>query len=95
MEGRERKLDGAAEKVGRICAHLSTCLPFYYERLLKLANSLQHKTIHSFLSILFESGLQSYLCVLTSMKRETLQRHKEVALVYEEGIFEVEAISNM
>jgi hypothetical protein len=29
------------------------------------------------------------------MKRETLQRHKEVALVYEEGIFEVEAISNM
>jgi hypothetical protein len=39
VEGRERKLDGAPEKVGRIHAHLSACLPFYYERLLKLANS--------------------------------------------------------
>ncbi len=29
------------------------------------------------------------------MKRETLQQHKEVALVCEEGIFEVEAISNL
>jgi hypothetical protein len=29
------------------------------------------------------------------MKRETLQHHKEIALVCEEGIFEVEAISNL
>jgi hypothetical protein len=29
------------------------------------------------------------------MKRETLKQHKEVALVYEEGIFEIEAISNL
>ncbi len=29
------------------------------------------------------------------MKKETLQQHKETTLVCEEGIFEVEAISNM
>ncbi len=33
--------------------------------------------------------------VIAGMKRETLQHHKEVALVCEEGIFEVEAISNL
>jgi len=45
----------------------------YYERLLKLANSLQHKTTNSFLIIIFRFELQPYLCVVTtSMKRETL-----------------------
>jgi hypothetical protein len=45
----------------------------YYERLLKLANSLQHKTIDSFLTIVFRSGLQPYLHVAAvSMKRKTL-----------------------
>ncbi len=29
------------------------------------------------------------------MKRKTLQQHKEVALVCEEGIFKVEVISNL
>jgi hypothetical protein len=29
------------------------------------------------------------------MRRETLQQHKEAILVYEEGIFEVKAISNL
>jgi hypothetical protein len=29
------------------------------------------------------------------MKRKTLQQHKEVALVCEEGIFKVKAISNL
>jgi hypothetical protein len=29
------------------------------------------------------------------MKKETLQQHKEAALVCEEGIFETEAISNL
>jgi hypothetical protein len=45
----------------------------YYERLLKLANSL-HKTINSFLTTVFKYGLQPYLRVTTiGMKRETLQ----------------------
>jgi hypothetical protein len=68
----------------------------YYERLLKLVNSLQHKTINIFLTIAFRFGIQPYLCVsTTSMKKETLQQHKEVALVCEEGIFEIEVIKNM
>jgi hypothetical protein len=45
----------------------------YYERLLKLANNLQHRTIDSFLNIVFRSKLQSYLCVATiGMKKKTL-----------------------
>jgi hypothetical protein len=68
----------------------------YYERLLKLANGLQHKTINSFLTIIFKFGLQPYLCVATtSMKRKTPQQHKEVALVCEEGISKVEVVSNL
>jgi hypothetical protein len=67
----------------------------YYERLLKLANSLKHKTTNNFLTTIFRSGLQPYLHVaITSMKRKTLQQHKEATLVCEEGIFEVEVISN-
>ncbi len=53
----------------------------YYERLLKLAYSFQHKTINSFLVVVFKSGLQSYLCVATSMKKKTLHQHKEATLV--------------
>jgi hypothetical protein len=46
----------------------------YYERLLKLANSLQHKTTNSFLTIVFKFGLQLYLHVaIASMKKERLQ----------------------
>ncbi len=68
----------------------------YYERLLKLANSLQHKTTNSFLTIVFNPKLQPYLCVITTcMKRETLQQHKEITLVCEKGIYEVKTISNM
>ncbi len=45
----------------------------YYERLLKLANSLQHTTTNNFLTIVFRSRLQPYLHVtIASMKRETL-----------------------
>jgi len=29
------------------------------------------------------------------MKRKTLQQHKEATLVFEEGIYEIEAINNM
>jgi hypothetical protein len=62
---------------------------------MKLANSLQHKTINSFLIIVFKFEVQPYTHVpTTSMKKETLQQRKEVVLVCEEGIFEVEAISN-
>jgi hypothetical protein len=68
----------------------------YYEKLLKLATNLQHRTIDSFLTIAFIFGLQPYLHVATSsMKRETLQQHEEIALVCEKGIFEVEAINNL
>jgi hypothetical protein len=67
----------------------------YYERLLKLANSLKHKTTHNFLTIVFKSGLQPYQHVTTNMKRKTLEEQKELALVCEEGIFEVEAINNL
>ncbi len=66
----------------------------YYERLLKLANSLQHRTTNSFLIIVFKFGLQPYLCVTIGMKRETLQQHKEATLVCEKGIYEVEAVNN-
>jgi hypothetical protein len=46
----------------------------YYEKLLKLANTLQHKTINSFLTTIFRYGLQLYLHVATiGMNRETLQ----------------------
>jgi hypothetical protein len=65
----------------------------YYERLLKLVNSFQHRTIDSFLTIVFIFGLHPHLCVATtSMKRKTLQQHKEAILVCEKRIFEVEVI---
>jgi hypothetical protein len=68
----------------------------YYERLLKLANSLRHMTINGFLTIIFRSKLQPYLCVATtSMKRKTLQQHKETTLVCEERIYEIEVINNL
>jgi hypothetical protein len=68
----------------------------YYERLLKLANNLQHKTINSFLIIIFKYGLQPYLHVTkASTKKETLQQHKETTLVCEEGVSGIEAISNL
>ncbi len=68
----------------------------YYEKLLKLANSFQHKTTNSFLTIIFGYGLQPYLRVaITRMKRETLQQHKEATLICEEFFFKVEAISSL
>jgi hypothetical protein len=45
----------------------------YYERLLKLTNSLQLRTTYNLLITIFKYGLQPYLHVATtSMKRETL-----------------------
>jgi hypothetical protein len=46
----------------------------YYDRLLKLANSLQHKTTNSFLTTILKFILQPYMHVpTTNMKRKTLQ----------------------
>jgi hypothetical protein len=62
----------------------------YYDRLLKLANSLQHRTIDNFLITIFRYRLQPYLHVaIVGMKRETLQQHKEVVLVCEERIMKL------
>jgi hypothetical protein len=50
----------------------------YYERLLKSANSLQHKTTNNLLTIVFRFGLQPYLRVaIIGMKKETQQHNKE------------------
>ncbi len=63
---------------------------------MKLTNNLQHRTTNSFLTTIFKSGLQPYLHVATiGMKRKILQQHKESTLVYEEGIFKVEALNNL
>jgi hypothetical protein len=41
----------------------------YYERLLKLVNSLQQKTTNNFLTAVFIAGLQPHMCVaLIGMK---------------------------
>jgi hypothetical protein len=45
----------------------------YYERLLKFANNLQHKTTNNFLTIVFISKLQPYLHVtIVGMKLEIM-----------------------
>ncbi len=44
------------------------------------------KVIDVFLTIIFRACLQSYLeLVTTSMTRDTLIKHKEVAMIYEES----------
>jgi hypothetical protein len=59
----------------------------YYEWIQKLAHGLQVPTTNSFISILFKMGLQSYFKIITiRMKRSTLQQHKEVAMLCEEGM---------
>jgi hypothetical protein len=68
----------------------------YYEKLLKLVNNFQHKTIDSFLTIVFRSRLQPYMRVtMEGMKKKTLHQHKERTLVCEEGIFEILTINNL
>ncbi len=47
----------------------------------------------NFFFIVFRFRLQPYICVATTcMKKKTLQQHKEVTLVYEEGISNIEVI---
>ncbi len=58
----------------------------YYERLLKLANCLQVKTIDVFLTIVFRVGLLPYLgLAIVGMKRNTLIEQKEIVVVCEEN----------
>ncbi len=58
----------------------------YYECLFKLANYLQLKAIDVFLTTIFRICLQSYLkLVTTSMTRDTLIKHKEVVMIFEES----------
>jgi hypothetical protein len=58
----------------------------YYERLLKLANSLQNMTTYNFLTIVFKLGLQPYFCVAKiGMKRNpTITLRKQLWFVKKE-----------
>jgi hypothetical protein len=56
----------------------------YYEHLFKLANYLQVKATNVFLITIFIASLQPYLKItMSSMARDTLIKHKEVAVTYE------------
>jgi hypothetical protein len=58
----------------------------YYERLLKLANYLQVKTIDVFFTTIFKVGLLPYLrLAIAGMRINTLVEHKEVVVVCEES----------
>jgi len=58
----------------------------FYGRLLKLANNLQVKATDVFLIIIFIVDLQPYLILTTvGMVRNTLIKHKETIIVYEES----------
>lgn len=66
----------------------------YYEKLLKLANSLQTLTTANSFTIMFQLGLQSYLCIVVArMKWGILQHHKELVLICEQGISMPEALT--
>jgi hypothetical protein len=66
----------------------------YYDRIQKLAHGLQILTTNNFLTTMFKVGLQSYLKIsIIGMKQSTLQQHKEVMMLCEEGMTIVEARS--
>jgi len=66
----------------------------YYDRIQKLAHGLQVPTIDNFLIDTFKVGLQSYLRIaIVGMKQSTLQQHKEVIMLCEEGMIIVKARS--
>jgi hypothetical protein len=66
----------------------------YYERIQKLAHGLQIPTIDSFLTIVFNVGLQSYFRIMNAgMKWSTLQQHKEATMLCEKGMTIVEVRS--
>jgi hypothetical protein len=66
----------------------------YYEWIQKLAHGLQIPTIDNFPTTVFIASLQSYLRItIARMKRSTLQQHKEVVMLCEEGMTNVETRS--
>jgi hypothetical protein len=57
----------------------------------KVGSWLQVLTTYNSLTIMFRASLQSYFRIVTSrMKRSTLQQHKEVVMLCEEGMTNVE-----
>ncbi len=59
-----------------------------------MAHGLQIPTTNNFLITTFKARLQSYLKIVTTgMKWSTLQQHKEVATLCEEGMIIAEARS--
>jgi hypothetical protein len=57
----------------------------------KVGSWLQVLTTYNFLTITFRAGLQSYLRIVTlRMKRSTLQQHKEMVMLCEEGMITAE-----
>ncbi len=66
----------------------------YYERIQKLVHGLQIPTTNILLIIVFRASLQSYFIIaIARMKSSTLQQHKEVAMLREEGMTTTKARS--
>jgi len=66
----------------------------YHEWIQKLVHGLQVPTTNNFLIIMFEVGLQSYFIItIVGMKQSTLEQHKEVAMLCEEGMTTIEVRS--
>jgi hypothetical protein len=57
----------------------------YYKCLFKLTNCLQMKAINVFLSYIFKASLQPYFKLATSVIRDTMIKHKKVAMICEEN----------
>jgi hypothetical protein len=65
---------------------VSEWVEIYYECLLKLVNFLQVKATNVFLITIFIANLQPYFKLTTiGMVRNTLIKHKEIAIIYEES----------
>jgi hypothetical protein len=57
----------------------------YYERILKIANYFQHEVNDNLLTTFFRVRLVPYLQIaITGMKQDTLFKHKEFVVTYEE-----------
>jgi hypothetical protein len=63
----------------------------YYEWILKLANYLQHKQDDGLLTTFFQVKLIPYLWIaIARMKQDTLFKHKEFVVTYEEPMEDAE-----
>jgi len=59
----------------------------YYERILKLANCLQHQANNNLLTTFFRARLQPYLWIaIRGMKRDILFEHNEATVTYEKSM---------